>query len=84
MCKAARVVMIEMVKKHIKDIIIAGGVFVPLIDYVRHIMLASPQGLNVLDLPHNQQLILLALILAPLLILRIIYPSAFCHRGRKH
>jgi len=76
--------MIKTAKRHIKDIVIAGGVFVPLIDYIHRILQNHPGGVNVLNLPHSQQLILLALVMAPLLILRLVYAPAFCRRNRNN
>lgn len=72
--------MIKMIKRHIKDIIIAGGVFVPLVDYVHRLLQDHPGGVNVLDLPYHQQFTLLALVMVPLLILRLVYAAAFCPR----
>jgi hypothetical protein len=74
--------MTEELKERIKAIIIAGGVFVPLLDYIHHILLAHPGGIDILNLPHNQQFILLALILVPLLVLRIVFVPALRRSNR--
>ena len=72
--------MINAAKKHCKDIIIAAGVFVPLFDYMHHILQTYPHGVNVLFLPRSDQLILLALIIVPLLVLKLIYSPTLCRR----
>ena len=74
--------MLRSVRKNIKDVIIAGGVFVPLFDYIYHLLQNHPSGINVLSLPPSQQMILLALTMVPLLILRLVYAPAFCRRNR--
>ncbi len=57
----------------VRDVVIAVGVFVPLIDFVYHLLQTHAGGVNVLHLPASDLLILLTLTLAPLALLRWVY-----------
>lgn len=65
--------MTEGIGKLLRDIIIAVGVFVPLINYIQHLLHSYAGGVNVFYLPHDEQLTLLALTLVPLVVLRLVY-----------
>jgi hypothetical protein len=66
--------MTEGIGRLLRDIIIAIGVFVPLINYIHHLLQSYAGSVNVFFLPHNEQLTLLALTLVPLAVLRLVYP----------
>jgi hypothetical protein len=66
--------MTEGLGKLVRDIIIAIGVFVPLINYIHHLLQSYAGSVNVFYLPHSEQLTLLALTLVPLIVLRLVYP----------
>jgi hypothetical protein len=59
--------------KLLRDIVIAIGVFVPLMGYINQLLQTHGGSVNVFYLPHGEQLTLLALILVPLLVLRLVY-----------
>jgi hypothetical protein len=65
--------MPEGIGKLLRDIIIAVGIFVPLINYIYQLLQTYAGGVNVLYLSHSEQLTLLALILVPLAVLRLVY-----------
>ncbi|WP_455212741.1 hypothetical protein [Kaarinaea lacus] len=65
--------MSEGIGKLVRDVIIAVGVFVPLMNYMQHLLQSYAGSVNVFYLPHNEQLTLLALTLVPLVVLRLVY-----------
>jgi hypothetical protein len=66
--------MTEGIGKLLRDIMIAIGVFVPLINYIHHLLQTYAGSVNVFYLPHGEQLTLLALTLVPLVVLRLVFP----------
>ena len=65
--------MAEGIGKLVRDIAIAIGIFVPLINYIYHLLQTYAGGVNVFYLSHGEQLTLLALTLVPLVVLRLVY-----------
>lgn len=72
--------MVEGIRRHLKDIIIAAGVFVPLLDYLNQLLDSYGGSVNVLDLTGDEQFFLLALIVVPLLVLRLVYAPLSCSK----
>jgi len=69
--------MTEGIGKFLRDIVISIGVFVPLMNYVYHLLQSHPRGVNLLHLPMGDVLALLVLTLAPLALLRLVY-APYC------
>ncbi|KPJ91104.1 MAG: hypothetical protein AMJ53_12335 [Gammaproteobacteria bacterium SG8_11] len=59
-----------------RDIVIAIGIFVPLINYLHYLLQTYAGSVNVFYLQHSEQLTLLALTLVPLIVLRLVYAPA--------
>ena len=57
----------------LRDVFIAIGVFVPLLDYVHHLLQTYASPVNVFLLPSGEQFMLLALTMVPLVVLRLVF-----------
>lgn len=62
----------------LRDVFIAIGVFVPLLDYVHQLLQTYAGPVNVFLLPSGEQFMLLALTLVPLVVLRLVF-TPHCH-----
>lgn len=72
----------EGLGKLLRDIIIAIGVFVPLLIYVYRLLQSYAGSVNIFYLPLGEQLTLMALTLVPLLVLRLVYAPPQCWKHK--
>lgn len=71
--------MSDTIRTHVRDIFIVTGLFVPLINYIYHLLQSYAGSVNVLHMDRSEQLILATLIVVPLLVLRMVYTTSCRH-----